>query len=134
MHARTRIFRGTIHSANGDKQSLRFRKTKLYFVDELNRKWIADTGYPMGKELDGYRLDVMSLVADGPRGYLRALPYKGRVRALFAHGNEAKHVLLRDTKLFYIDSTGRKYRKTDGWSPDEQVRLLLETVEKVVIV
>lgn len=133
MHKKTEILRGLVTHTNGRKETVRVRPTKIYFVDQEGRKFRREDGTMVGGDCT---LGIYFLKVEQESAYLKDYPFTGKVRGVQIHSSKkpgpGRDVKLRETKLFYIDETGRKFRKKEGgYSVDNAHRLDLESVQKL---
>ena len=69
------------------------------------------------------------------QGEIVKITHKGKLKGDARAGGRTPKVMLRETANFWVDSTGVKYRKIDGWPAGSghwpMWMLDLETVEKI---
>lgn len=133
MHKRTKVFRGIVTYSTGRKETVRVRPTKIYYVDTLDRKYSRETGNRVKGE-DGW-LNIPMLHLEQDSAYLVDYPFVGKVGSVQTQGSKKpgpkREIKLRETKLFYIDEGGRKFRKNEGgYSVCEKFRLDLSSVQE----
>lgn len=125
--------KGFVYHEYAHRSEVFLKEGKLHWIDSDKNRWRKSNGRLAGNETMWPRLSlptVHTIPKDKPDKALR-LTHEGRV-VVFGKGGIGSLYKLRETKLFWVDSNGVKYRKDEGWSvPTNSHRLQLSTVTKI---
>lgn len=114
------------------------KRGKRHWIDTDRNRWRFSDGH--GTTVDGEFPRLMIGSINTPPGagasFAHRLTHVGKVIVFVKRtGGTGRVTRIRQTKTFWIDELGTKFRKSDGFStPDGHMRLRLETIRIIRVV
>jgi hypothetical protein len=131
------VYVGYLKLRSGKQEEVRLRLGVHHWIDADGRRWSNTTG-KLSKNEEAYPyliLPSIVQVQSAGRAFTRKMTHEGSIRSFgLKKAAKGRRHPLRESKLYWIDSFGRKFRKKDGWevTAEPNLRLLLETVKPIV--
>jgi hypothetical protein len=140
MSERESVYVGYLKLRSGKQEEVRLRLGVHHWIDADGRRWSNINGKRSTRRASQEVYPYLILasiveVQNAGRSFTRKMTHEGHIRS-FGLKKTAKGRLhqLRETKMYWIDSFGRKFHKKDGWevAPEPNLRVLLNTVKPIV--